>query len=333
MSKIAISSGHGLYIRGASGYPVPPQLDEVDEARRVVDRVAQYLANEDSLAGVFHDNTSHDQSTNLNTIVNWHNDQTRDIDVSVHFNAYNGTANGCEVFYVTQEELAGELVDGICAAGGFVDRGAKYNDDLKFLNSTEEGAVLIEVCFCDHTGDSERYRADFEGICNQIAEVLVGRTLGEFPPVQPPEWPEDLPPRPPAFLFTARGSCSWFGGPSDTGVSASEGLAFIYEYDEAKHLFLPQQPNGTSGLARRLDPNVFFVACRWDYDTTPKEMLRNQSLKAGVRNPQTGKKFAAFPADWGPHSDTHRVADLSMSLLDALGLETDDPVEVGYPLP
>jgi hypothetical protein len=30
-SKICISSGHGKYIRGASGY-----LDEVDEARRVV---------------------------------------------------------------------------------------------------------------------------------------------------------------------------------------------------------------------------------------------------------------------------------------------------------
>ena len=32
MTTIIISSGHGKYIRGASGY-----LDEVDEARRVVD--------------------------------------------------------------------------------------------------------------------------------------------------------------------------------------------------------------------------------------------------------------------------------------------------------
>ena len=36
--KIVISSGHGKYVRGASGY-----LDEVDEARRVVEKVADDL--------------------------------------------------------------------------------------------------------------------------------------------------------------------------------------------------------------------------------------------------------------------------------------------------
>ena len=30
--KVAISSGHGLKVRGARGSPVPPQVDEVDEA-------------------------------------------------------------------------------------------------------------------------------------------------------------------------------------------------------------------------------------------------------------------------------------------------------------
>src|SRR4029077_21078736 len=101
--KIAMSSGHGKYIRGASGYPVPPQLDEVDEARRVVDRTAELLNSMDGVSCVtFHDDTSHDQSTNLATITNWHNSQTRDFDVSCHFNAFDGSAHGCEVLYVTQ---------------------------------------------------------------------------------------------------------------------------------------------------------------------------------------------------------------------------------------
>ena len=43
-----------------------------------------------------------------------------------------------------------------------------------------------------------------------------------------------------------KGKCSWFGGPNDKGVSPSEGLAFIYELDDAPHLFLPQQPPGTT---------------------------------------------------------------------------------------
>jgi len=333
--KIAVSSGHGLYVRGASGSPVPPQCDEVDEARRIVDRVAQILDGVDALAGAFHDNESRSQSENLDRIVDWHNAQTRDTDVSVHFNAYNGTANGCEVLYTTDagEELAQDLADAICAAGGFVNRGPKERNDLAFLNGTDETAVLIETAFCDNTSDCQRYRERFEPICRSIAETLAERTIGARPPVEPPERPEDLPPKPGKFLFTARGRVSWFGGPDDTGVSASEGLAFFYEYDEARHLFLPSQPDGTSGLARRLDVNTFYVACRWDYDVTSKDMLRNQSLKAGVRNPRTGKKFACYPADWGPHSDTSRVMDLSPALLSALELSTDDEAEIGYPLP
>ena len=38
------------------------------------------------------------------------------------------------------------------------------------------------------------------------------------------------------------------------GVSPSEELAFIHEMDQAPYLFLPYQPDGTSGLARRLNP-------------------------------------------------------------------------------
>jgi hypothetical protein len=62
------------------------------------------------------------------------------------------------------------------------------------------------------------------------------------------------------------GKVSWFGGPDDTGVSPDEGLAFIYDVDDAPHLFLPQQPAGTTGLARRLDPARPYIACRWNYD-------------------------------------------------------------------
>ena len=57
-------------------------------------------------------------------------------------------------------------------------------------------------------------------------------------------------------LFHAEGKCSQFGGPEDTGVSPSEGLAFIFDVDQAPQLFLPYQPSGTTGLARRLNPYV-----------------------------------------------------------------------------
>src|SRR6516164_2562990 len=142
--KVAISSGHALHVRGARGNPVPPQLDEVDQARRVVDRVAQMLG-----CPKFHDNTSTSQSTNLNTITNWHNalgSSGRDLDVSVHFNAFDHSAHGTEVLYVTQETIARHVCDAICAAGAFTNRGAKYRSDLAFLNNTSKPSILIETC-------------------------------------------------------------------------------------------------------------------------------------------------------------------------------------------
>jgi hypothetical protein len=125
------------------------------------------------------------------------------------------------------------------------------------------------------------------------------------------------------------GRVSWFGGPDDEGVAPDEGLAFIYDYDEAPYLFLDEQPEGTTGLARRLNPDMPYIACRWDYDETPPAMLLSNF--ALVRSPETGRVLLAFPADWGPHEDTGRVADISPALMQALGVATDDIIEVAFP--
>ena len=50
-----------------------------------------------------------------------------------------------------------------------------------------------------------------------------------------------------------------------------------------------------------------------------------------VRALSTGIALTAFPADWGPHEKTGRVADLSPGLMADLGIETDDQVEVVFP--
>jgi hypothetical protein len=125
------------------------------------------------------------------------------------------------------------------------------------------------------------------------------------------------------------GKVSWFGGPDDEGVDEDEGLAFIYDVEDAPELFLEEQPVGTTGLARRLNPETHYIACRWDYDITPREMLLEEL--ALVRAPQTGKAFLAAPADWGPHQDTDRVADISPGLMEALRIGTDDEVEIVFP--
>jgi hypothetical protein len=59
-----------------------------------------------------------------------------------------------------------------------------------------------------------------------------------------------------------------------------------------------------------------------------------RSRQSGVgQGEKNGNEFLAYPADWGPHEDTNRAADISPGLMDALGIETDDEIEVVYPAP
>jgi hypothetical protein len=107
---------------------------------------------------------------------------------------------------------------------------------------------------------------------------------------------------------------STFGGPHDTGVGPNEGLALIGSHNSGDfgQLFLAEQPPGTTGLTRRLNPEAFYIACRWDYQVTPKvDLLKS---KATVTNPANGKSAQAQPVDWGPAESTGRVADLSPGL-------------------
>jgi N-acetylmuramoyl-L-alanine amidase len=220
MKRIAISAGHGLYVRGASGSPIPPCLDEVDEARRVVQRVTTLLRSRDVGVAAFYDDTSKDQQTNLETIVAFHNSQERTLDVSCHFNAFDGDAHGVEVCYLSQEALARELSAAIAAAGGFKDRGPKLREGengLYFLNHTDQPAVLIEVAFCDNIDDSTQYRNHFDEICEAIADVLAGEE-----DIAPPDiYSHKIPDNQKKII------ASMFGGEDDYNVSA---------YDENKVL-------------------------------------------------------------------------------------------------
>jgi N-acetylmuramoyl-L-alanine amidase len=187
--NIAISSGHGKIVRGAEGY-----LDEVDEARRVVNAVAAIFDREGHSAKAFHDDVSTSQNENLNRIVDFHNAQQRELDVSVHFNAYNTTASpmGTECLFVTQQELAGKIAKAISQEGRLINRGPKKRDDLFFLNNTDEPAVLIEVCFVDSKADADLYEQHFDAICSAIYTALTGYEVSAEP--KPPPTTTEPPP-------------------------------------------------------------------------------------------------------------------------------------------
>lgn len=236
MRSIVISSGHGKYVRGASGY-----LDEVDEARRVVDRVADYLRTAGVEVKVFHDDISTTVDENLERIVAYHDSQDRELDVSVHFNAFESTLSprGTEVWYVTQDELAAEVSSAIAAAGGFINRGAKYSDDLYVLHNTDKPCILIEVCFVDSKADADLYGANFDSICLAIASRIGGD--GAFESVDTRTWQRNI-------------ETTVFGGEDDPNDSAYPPYAFI-------------------------DDNVLGCALPFRFSNTarPKVLVRNQA--------------------------------------------------------
>ena len=121
-----------------------------------------------------------------------------------------------------------------------------------------------------------------------------------------------------------QGRMSIFGGPQDTGMTPTEGLALVNvgNFPNYRDLFKNQQA-GTTPLGRNLDPDKFYVACRWDYqnDVAAADFIH---CKARVRNPLTGAEEEATPVDWGPNAKLNRVADLSPGLAAARGVKTDD---------
>ena len=181
-NQVNISSGHSINCQGAADI-----INEVTEARKVVDRVYEIIKASGKQCYKYHD-TSSSSTQNLVNIVNWHNGFNDGVDVSIHFNAYAHVDKpmGTEVCYYSNSSLATAVSKEIATAGGFINRGAKQRTGLYFLKHTNKPAILIEVCFVDSVADVNLYRANFERICQAIAKTLIGNIVVPTPTAPAP---------------------------------------------------------------------------------------------------------------------------------------------------
>ena len=131
------------------------------------------------------------------------------------------------------------------------------------------------------------------------------------------------------------GRMSTFGGPDDEGMTATEDLALVEKQSQADEypgdFFLSESVARARGWGRRLNPEKFYIACRWDYSLTPKAFLRTAQVT--VQDPTNGRSAQARVVDWGPHERTGRIADMSPGLARFLEIKTDDIVNVIIPTP
>lgn len=96
-----------------------------------------------------------------------------DVFVSIHFNAFNGKANGSEVFAIsnTSKAIARSVLNEIMKLG-FQSRGVK-SMPFFVIKNTQMPAILVECCFCDSKKDMDRFDAE------EVAEAIKGGLIGE----------------------------------------------------------------------------------------------------------------------------------------------------------
>lgn len=181
---INVHAGHnpdGKVACGAVGI-----IKESTEARNVKDEVIRQLK---ALGHTVYDCTVEDgtsQNDVLAKIVKKCNENSVDLDVSIHFNAGasdksgNGKTTGTEVYVYSTTSKANTYAEKVCSAIaelGYTNRGVKVSTSLYFLRMTAAPAILIECCFVDDKDDVALY--NYKTMASAIVYGITGQKYVE----------------------------------------------------------------------------------------------------------------------------------------------------------
>ncbi len=168
--KFGIDIGHNCPPdTGARGIKVEDNLT-LDVGNRVIAKL-KALGNEviackpNSASSVRESLSKRCSTANANNVATY---------VSIHFNAFNGQANGTEVFATSEtgRRIAKPVLDEIIKLG-FFNRGVKSGSHLYVLKNTDMPAILIECCFLDSSKDMNLFNP--EAMANAIVKGLTGK--------------------------------------------------------------------------------------------------------------------------------------------------------------
>ena len=159
--------GHNAIVPGASGCG----LKEHEVAQKIHDKFLAVTKAVDAT-----DNVGRTANDNLYNIVRKMNAVGRSYHVSHHLNAFNGTANGFEVWYyagnAAAKKLAEEICIAVCKATGWVNRGAKATTSLYVIRASSGSAILIEWGFVDSKKDMDIMSKKMDAGVNALLKVM-----------------------------------------------------------------------------------------------------------------------------------------------------------------
>lgn len=110
-----------------------------------------------------------------NTVANM-NRYPGDYHISVHLNAFNGTATGIEVWYWAGDEpsrkKAVELAKALSDLTGLPNRGAKATVSFYVLHNSVGRTLLLEIGFIDNPNDMKKVVPNIDAIGKKITQVM-----------------------------------------------------------------------------------------------------------------------------------------------------------------
>ncbi len=166
--KILISCGHGGTDPGVTGYTGVPEHALTCTQGNLI---AKYLKAEGHTVKV--------------CIEEWSANNFRvrsrkgcDVAVSLHFNGFNGKANGTEVLYSNYTSVASRVLRAINSTLGLSNRGLKKRSDL-YVFWHNNFDCLIETCFIDNKHDYDTYKAKQEEVAKAIAYAIINKPMSK----------------------------------------------------------------------------------------------------------------------------------------------------------
>lgn len=189
MAKYNVHAGHNPANKVACG--AVGLVNESTENRAVAKELIKILREEGHTVYDCTVDNGSNASDVINKIVQKANNNTVDLDISIHFNAGakdtngNGASTGVEVLIYKTGGLAETVAKRVCnnvSKLGFKNRGAKVRTGLGYLRRTKAPAILVECCFVDDKDDVKLY--NYKTMAKAIAEGILNKSIVEEKPAE-----------------------------------------------------------------------------------------------------------------------------------------------------
>lgn len=149
---------------------------EADITQRINKLIIKYAKCPDTT-----DRKASSVNQNLANIVTNMNKYAGDYHISNHLNAFNGTANGVEVWYYAGDSKAKEMATKVSAAiakaTGMFNRGAKATTNLYVIRNSVGRTLLIEWGFIDNKSDVKKLLDNMDKAVQEVVK-LFGYSVG-----------------------------------------------------------------------------------------------------------------------------------------------------------